>query len=249
VPGPVILTSATPIAGNRTGRQLDTGDTGTAGILIAYGGYQAVDATHNARLRFEIPPQVIVIRRVRVSFSLQPFRSGQQSTAQSATTSGGSPHDHETFHSAGVTIQPPNTGVGQERAMTARDNLGNVITVNLDSQSGITGFGGGADGTIHTYTSDSTHSHTVPGQTLNPPTGLYETGNAAGAHILVDGFDVNSQVGAPGGGYGTGVAIDISDIDITKFIRTLGWHEVQITSSAIGGVIPQCLSVCTIAGT
>ena len=65
---------------------------------------------------------------------------------------------------------------------------------------------------------------TGPRGRLAAPSGLYDTGMAQGVHVYVDGTDRTSALSGP---WGSGSAIDVSDLDISAWITTTGWHEID----------------------
>jgi len=196
------------------------GPGGASGILQSYSGYSPVDATHRCRLRFEIPPDVISFSKVALSFSLQPFRASTQSTsgASSNSSSLSGPHGH------GMPIL----------------DAGGGVAVNYDNAIGklkaVLGLGGitvhpasDADSPAHAH--DIQHSHAI-----TAPDGLYDTGCAQGAHVFIDGTDRTTALTGP---WGSGSALDVSDLDISAYITTTGWHEIGLSSTTLGVIIVQ----------
>jgi len=197
-------------------------------IYPAWSGYESVDATHNLRLRFHIPSNLAVLQKTTVSFSGLPFRSGLQSTA-AANTSGASSSsttDDENAHVHGILIKG-NTGLTTALFLdlTSPSTIGKNVGTDSD--------GGNTDGgSLHHH--GMAHTHPIPALSLNNPTGLFETGMARNVHMLVDGVDVSSAVGGPWDGGGS--AFDVNEVDISAYIQSGGFHEIQLTSTAIGGV-------------
>jgi hypothetical protein len=72
-----------------------------------------------------------------------------------------------------------------------------------------------------TSASDSAHTHN-----LNAPNAIYETGLATGCTVILDGTTILA------GPYNT----DQNELDITSYITGSGKHEIQITSTALGGI-------------
>src|SRR4030088_1008589 len=74
---------------NRVGESL-TNQRGSKGPLISsYAicfGYQPVDAVFKARCRFWVTPNVDTVIKVYLSFTLQPFHVGNQTTASSTSS-------------------------------------------------------------------------------------------------------------------------------------------------------------------
>jgi len=92
----------------------------------------------------------------------------------------------------------------------------------------------------HHVVAIAAHHHTLGATGLTNPTGLFETGMARNVHIWVDGTDVSALVkdssGNAGPWDGGGAEFDASEIDITKYIQSGGFHEIALSSSAIGGI-------------
>lgn len=197
------------------------GSQGGAGVLQSFSGYQPCDSSHNCRLRFELPPNAVnAVNACHLSFSLQPFRASQQtaSGASSSSTTGGSGHQHDIF-------------------VKANSGLNTALYVDLTSQSHIGKNVGQDDDTGLTDLDSPAHSHGMAHtHPLNAPTGLYDTGCAQGCHVFIDGVDRTTALGGPWGG---GSSIDVSDLDISAYITTTGWHEVAITSTTLGVIVAQ----------
>jgi len=75
------------------------------------------------------------------------------------------------------------------------------------------------------------HTHS-----LNPPSGLYDTGMAQGVHVYIDGTDRTTALGGP---WGSGSSIDVSELDISAYITATGWHEFALTSTTLGVIVAQ----------
>jgi hypothetical protein len=200
------------------------GPQGVPGILKDSGGYQPVDATHRAILRYELPASaVLVINRSLLSFSLKPFRASSQSTsgASSASSSSGGAHNH---------AEPIlDTGGGAAGAAVLANVGANRLEANL-------GIGGGTFGPF-SLNDVPGHSHPIPHtHAVNAPDGLYDTGMAQGVHVFVDGTDRTTALGGP---WGVGSAVDVPDLDISAWITATGWHEIQLSSTTLGVIIAQ----------
>jgi len=246
------------IAGNNTGAQLDTSHV-TAPILFdAYGGYQLVDSANPYRLRFAIPPQVTVIRKVRVSFSLT---SGVY-VSQGGTIAGSNTSTDSVNHSHGVPgLGTPNhqhpwattpgtataAGGATGPVFSASDGVGvlGVIpggplvaqTLKTDtSGAGTTGAGTSSGFSV-------AHVHAFAGGTVafGAPTALGAAGGASAAHIMLVGtgemFPLPPSQQPP---YGGGGAADFGPFDLTKYFAATGiTYEIQFTTATIGGIIAQ----------
>lgn len=51
-----------------------------------------------------------------------------------------------------------------------------------------------------------------------------------------DGVDRTTALSGP---WGSGSSIDVSDLDISAYITSTGWHEVALTSTTLGVIIAQ----------
>jgi hypothetical protein len=67
---------------------------GAPAMVTAYSGFQAVDSTHNLRMRFTLPKGLAMVQTVTLSIFLMGFRSGLQQTAQTNLSAAGSAHNH-----------------------------------------------------------------------------------------------------------------------------------------------------------
>jgi hypothetical protein len=225
---------------------------GSPFIYTAQAGFQAVDTTRKLRLRFHIPSNMSVLQKVTFSFSGMPFRAGAQSTsgASSAiTTSGGSAHSH-TIDSAhqhrwakwdGVVTTAPSTYKSRNVWAAGYGYVGTQMDSNaiMDGKDLLTDTTGGATGTSQSegaHTHGMSHTHAV-----NAPDGLYETGMARNVHLYVDGVDVSTSVqdssGNVGPWDGAGSEFSIDEIDISTYMQSGGFHEIQLSSTAIGGIM------------
>jgi len=215
-------------------------------------GYQPVDATFKARCRWNLHTNVDTVINLTLHFTLQPFHVGNQTTAVASTSSGGSAHSHSV---SGQTTGGGTTssdaahshlihtlaGSGANNLQTDGSNILNNSGVNIDlstttgiashshsiASEGVTGA---------TSSSESSHTHTIPSLSLNAPTAIYEAGMAQGVHVFIDGTD---RTGALGGPFGSGSALDVTNLNIAPYITTAGWHEIQLSSTAIGGITTQ----------
>lgn len=214
----------------------------TVAMLDAYDvcfGYQPVDATFKARCRFHVHTNIDTIILISLHFTLQPFHVGNQTTAATTTTAANTapaaPHFHTWVAPAGTV------------ASTMGPNAGGSVVSNSGSPAGFRTATEASDGATHFSVSTGIdaagagHSHSIPSLTvnsanLNPPTAIYEAGMAQGVHAFIDGVDETTPLGGP---WGTGSALDITDLNLTPFITTTGWHEIQLSSTSIGGITTQ----------
>lgn len=225
-------------------------------------GYQPVDGTYKTRNRFWLTSDVQRIYKVYLAFSCQPFHVGNQTTAaattattasststvSSSTSQGGSAHSHsisgQSTSTTSSDAQPPNNYDAthfHHVSGTVTDNMLGLIPIQHTHSIPAASVSGG------TSTNESSHTHNVPGQTinipsvnvnipslsLNAPTAIYESGMAQGCHVFIDGVDQTTALGGP---FGAGSASDFGPLDVTPFITNTGWHEINISSTTIGGV-------------
>jgi hypothetical protein len=210
----------------------NTGQFTTAQFFPVYGGYQQVDGTYGARIRFFIPATVTKFVKSMLSFTLQPFHVGNQTTA-SANTSGSS-----SANSSGA-----NDTEHGHTMLTFSGTAANVITA-----SGTTLYGNPAGPSLTSNLSSVDHAHpiphthTVPSLALNSPTAIYEAGMARGVHVWIDnGSGLVDQTTPLAGPWGSGSALDVSNLDVTSYITTTGWKEIQLSSTTIGGITAQVI--------
>lgn len=210
------------------------GPLGASGALQAYGGYQPVDASHNATLRFELPPNVVrTILEVRLSFSLKPFRATQQTASGAGSLHAhtiGTAHQHRWASWDGVVTTAPSAYKSRNVYASGYGYVGTQMDSNaiMDGKDLLTDNAGGVAGTSG---NEGSHTHA-----LNAPSGLYDVGMAQGIHVLVDGVDRTTALGGP---WGVGSALDVSDLDLSQWITTVGWHEILLTSTTLGVIVAQ----------
>jgi hypothetical protein len=219
-------------AGTVVWNSQNTGQFTTAQFFPVYGGYQQVDGTYRARIRFFIPATVTKFVKSMLSFTLQPFHVGNQTTA-TANTSGSSSanssgsndteHGHTTITFSGVAA---NTITASGTTLYGNP-AGPSLTSNLSTVD---------------HAHPIPHTHTVPSLALNSPTAIYEAGMAQGVHVYIDnGSGLVDQTTPLAGPWGAGSALDVSNLDITSYITTTGWKEIQLSSTAIGGITAQVI--------
>lgn len=221
--------------------------TAAPSVLPRAGGYQGVDSSHNARLRFEIPQNFSVIQRALLSFSLQAWRASQQSTSAAGSahshgvpsesvggaTSTSVAHQHATTWNAGSpAITAGFSASGGGGSPVVNDSVASVAHTNTDGSHSHSISGQSTAGT--TSNSEASHTHS-----LNAPTGLTDQAMAQGVHVLIApaGGSFTDYTSALGGPWGVGSALDVNDLDISAYITAGGWWEVQLSSTTLGGVI------------
>lgn len=238
-------------------------------------GYQMVDATYKARCRFLIPTRTVKINKALLHFSLQPFRSGAASgTSAGVTGNESANHTHPYTDNTGIESVTHWHGTPTHQHVTMRSGLwlgglSGTAAVGTDGSGAPGGdvTGGPPATTFHTDTSGAgasgnpnvnhshgmsgttggmslDHNHSIPGSSLSVPNSLYETGMAQGSRVYIDGTDVTGSLGGP---WGTGAALDVHDLDVSQWLSAKGWHEVQISSTSIGGIFPS-LAIFAVVG-
>jgi len=212
------------------------GSGGASGMLQAYSGYQPVDATHKCILRYEYTTDVQSFSKVFLSFSLKAFRATQQ-TASGA----GSTHNHtiSTAHQHRValwdgSVTQDETSFKNFSIYLDTHGYASQFFPDLGALNGLDWLTDSSGGVAGTSGNEGAHTHT-----LNAPSGLYDTGMAQGVHVYVDGTDRTTALGGP---WGSGSAIDVSDLDISAYINTTGWHEILLSSTTLGVIIAQVSS-------
>lgn len=197
-----------------------------------------VDATHKLKLKFYIPDGVLKVQKLALNFSVEAFRayetgaaSGGGSTATSAA--GGD-----------ATIASKNYTTSQ-LAVTSGEFYGNT-TAHLGHTHDVTD-----EGATYTTTNDGAHSHempvhehvhthpidlpahshdvTIPSHTHGITYGIYESTDAAGCKVYVDG---TLRLNNGGAGYST----DQANLDLTQWVSTAGWHHIEISSTQLGRI-------------
>ena len=203
----------------------------TVNLIESYAicfGYQPVDSVFKARCRFWVTPNVASVIKVYLSFTLQPFHVGNQTTAAAVTSGPNGDHQHLMLQDTGTIDH--STILGQ-----AVYNAKNASGFTVPTEIPIVGVHAVTD--LWTFGTSGPHTHSIPSVALNPPTAIYEAGMAQGVHVFINGTD---QTVALGGPWGTGTALDISALDITSFIQAVGtWHEIQLSSTSLGGLTVQ----------
>jgi hypothetical protein len=221
----------------------NTGQFTTAQFFPVYGGYQQVDGTYRARIRFFIPATVTKFVKSMLSFTLQPFHVGNQTTASANTSAGGSSHNHTTpnhnhllWTDTSTTIATPLT----LETVEASDSTGAGILFQVGGITGTTYTRSATGGA--TSANEATHTHVIPSLSLNAPSAIYEAGMAQGVHVYIDnGSGLIDQTTSLAGPWGAGSALDVSNLDVTSYITTTGWKEIQLSSTTIGGITAQVI--------
>jgi hypothetical protein len=268
---PVQLETLPSVAGNRTGGQAGSESVGTPAVLTIGFGYQVVDSGNPARLRFEVVQQMMWVRRVRLSFSLLPAVFVAQTGTVGAGNTGAQSNDHGHSFAANSGVEgnghihnlgsTDNTLTAPPNGPVLRDGAGTYMMIAPNATASATFVSAGESAThLHgvagnTGGESAGHTHSIAGGsiTLSPATALGNTGMARGSRITIDGTDYTVQLGGP---WGAGAQTDISDLDLSKIqtagkqsIWKRGFHEIDLSSTAIGGIMAQLLVVGTVNAT
>ncbi|MBA9087665.1 hypothetical protein FHR92_004150 [Fontibacillus solani] len=212
-----------------------------------------VDSTHPLKLKFYIDDDVMRIDKVKLSFSLERFRAYSKSVASgggSTVTSSSGGGDVATAESTTInlnTTQPENVrgdtqidvsyygtgghnhGIphgtvfkdvdGVPRTWVASGN--HTHYVNLQSHTHSINM----PSHQHSVTIPShAHSVSIPPHSHDIDYGIYESTYATGVRISVDGVIRGSQYYAD------------SNIDLTQWITSAGWHTIELSSTQLGRV-------------
>lgn len=212
-----------------------------------------VDSSHPLKLKFYIDDDVMRIDKVKLSFSLERFRaysksvaSGGGSTVTSSSGGGdvttttreainltstrpenisGSTQTEGTYigtggHNHGI---PPGTVFkdidGIPRTWVSSGNHSHPISLQSHSHSIV------MPEHSHSVTIPvHSHSVTIPPHSHGIDYGIFESTYATGIRISVDGVIRGSQYYAD------------SNIDLTQWITTSGWHTIELSSTQLGRI-------------
>jgi hypothetical protein len=165
-----------------------------------------VDSSHKLKLKFYIPDGVLKVQKFTLNFSVEAFRAYETGAAD-----GG-----------GATTNTKGTNAMTSSALGTTDEFGDPVFSDLETETG----GYVQD---HAHLWNWQHSHTVPSHTHDIAYGIYESTTAQGCKVYVDGTLRLSNGGA---GYST----DQSNLDITEWVSTAGWHYIEISSTRLGRI-------------
>jgi hypothetical protein len=237
--------------------------TGTAVVLDEDGllqSYMIQDADNVASgyplvLKFYLPPETLGVRRVKLNFTLEQFRAYSTGAASGGGGTSGPSSLASTDYSATYKIM----------GVTWRDDLSGVIwgvdylntvwwhfdpykktsfaipttspdhqhdfrdwTTDFDFEHTHPLFPHEHDLPSHTHGINHTHTTDVHTHAINY--GIFLSTLADYVSVTVDGIDRTAALGG-----GTGFRINQSDLDLTSYITTPGWHTVQLgVNSALG---------------
>jgi hypothetical protein len=178
-----------------------------------------IDASHKLKIKFYIPDGVLQVKKLTLNFSVEAFRA-YETGAENAIAS---------------VISSGNTS-GNQLAVTADEFYGNT-TAHWGHTHDVTDEGG-----TYTTTDSGLHSHempyhnhihahnvTIPEHTHEILYGIYESTSAEGCKVYVDG---TLRLDNGGAGYST----DQSNLDLTQWVTTAGWHTIEISSTQLGRI-------------
>jgi hypothetical protein len=73
------------------------------------------------------------------------------------------------------------------------------------------------------------------------------SGTSGGTSGLTSANHTHSFSYSTGTESGTGTALDVHDLDVSQWLSAKGWHEVQISSTSLGGIFPS-LAIFAVVG-
>jgi hypothetical protein len=216
-----------------------------------------VDSSHPLKFKFYIDENTIRYDKIKLNFSLERFRAYSRSVSYGgggSTTSASGGGDWTTAQSMTInltTTQPENItgdtrtegyyfgsgghnhGIGERtRLATWPTSAGGWVEwVSSGNHSHPIVLPSHSHSIImppHSHSvSLPSHSHQVniPSHTHDIDYGIYESTYASGVQIRIDGVIRNSTTY-----YGD------SNVDITQWINTPGWHTIELTSSQLGRI-------------
>jgi phage minor structural protein len=203
-----------------------------------------VDATHPLKLKFYIDDNVLSVEKVKLAFSLEKFRaystgaaSGGGSTVTSSaggytsksTLSGGGSTNYF-FASGGInfgSFSKEKSFIGSDGNHAHTESGGGTTDLAGSHYHGIYDFYLTVPSHTHDFSvPDHSHSVGIPNHTHSIVYGIYEGTSATGIKIIVDGVERDS----------TGYTTDQSNIDLTQWITTPGWHTIELTSTKLGRI-------------
>lgn len=213
-----------------------------------------VDSTHPLKLKFYIDDDVMRIDKVKLSFSLERFRAYSKGAAfgGGGSTTSAAGGDNLTT-AASMTINLTTTGTTYLSGVTQTEGSysgtgGHNHGIASGTQLAVAGGGyvtwvpsGNHQHSValgdHNHSiSMPSHSHQVslpshthqvniPSHTHDIDYGIYESTSASGVQIKIDGVVRNS----------TSYYSD-TNVDITQWIQTSGWHTIELTSTQLGRI-------------
>jgi hypothetical protein len=207
-------------------------------------GADSMDSGHPFEVPFRIVSETTVIRKVRVSFKVTPWRSYEKSVAvepstttgtgggESLTSTGGGLPSYADTGSAGgerIDISMTTDSAGSNYAQTSNEDGGSYHSHNFSwsHDHNVSGYFNTSNHThdlpdlSHEHTVDvPDHSHSIPSHNHGLEHGIYENDTGASVNVYVGGILVASGYTSTG-----------TDIDITDYVSGVGWKSVKFTAS------------------
>lgn len=212
-----------------------------------------VDSSHGLKMKFYIDDSTIRIDKVKLNFSLERFRAYSRSIASgggSTITSANGGGNLTTTESASInltTTQPQNVSGSTQTEGFYESYGGHNHGIPANTQLAVAGGGyvtwvpSGAHSHPISLASHShsiimpshihsinlpahSHSVTVPSHSHDIDYGIYESTYASGVRISVDGVIRGSQYSGD------------SNVDLTQWITTPGWHTIELSSTQLGRI-------------
>ena len=155
------------------------------------------DSNHPAKLKFYLPPNAGEIIDLKLSFSLEKFRSYVDTVFASLT---------DTIDTGIAFIVPRSTSDAGTHSHGYNEFLGTI------EPSG-----------SHSHTIDLRHSHNVDmSHNHELRYAVFEGDAPSNVGIRIDGVDITEALGGPWSG-----EIEVSDLNIKPYITTNGWHTIE----------------------
>lgn len=215
-----------------------------------------VDSTHPLKLKFYIDDSVMRIDKVKLSFSLERFRAYSKSIASggesTATSSSGGGVSTSTQSGGYKSTSTSSGGYYSDTTGSEYWNSGNThnhgISANTRLATHPVSSGGWVewvpsgqhyhsfsvpshthdfvipDHTHQFYVPEHSHYVSIPSHTHDIQYGIYESTYATGIRVSVDGVIRGSQYYAD------------TNIDLTQWITTPGWHTIELSSTQLGRI-------------
>ena len=224
-----------------------------------------VDATHKLKLKFYVPDSMINVQKLKLNFSVENYRyydtgiysgGGSTSGASSASTSAsggavssGASSESTSENDLGESAEATYASSFQHQHGYWADGGANVTDYNNTNTHVHTYFrpaghthgiehthtgGSHSHGMEHTHTGGShshgmEHTHSTPNHTHSTILGISESTSATGVKVYVDG---TLRLDNGGSGYTT----DQSNLDLTEWVKTSGWHYIELSSTQNGRI-------------
>lgn len=198
------------------------------GLLSQYTMVMAdnVDETHALKFKF-FCPEVISMRQILLSFSLEAFRSYETAVVAEAgggtkTAEAGGNHNHDIFRLANEDPFPVEM-VGNYYKYYINGYSNFDFAMLLPEGYQVTNYD-----VISTYTASGNHQHSVNtthGHNLQITRGIYEGTVASNCNVYVNGV-------LRAGVFST----DQAGIDLTAYINENAWNTIEISSESVGRI-------------